>query len=441
MLAEGQADCRREMPARMDLFARFILFFILTYAATSLILEHVFGIIGFSKAPYLNAVAYLYTVAFLGFGFLYDCVTPRVFAPHPFAILILAALLASAVIGIANQNPVPYIVAWSFYVTVGVITFQFFRNLRELPRGIDGLFSLPVMAVVLAAAILSIFNRENHYQYVLFEVIAIYAVLIRPRILEKLFGLAIYIAMHLGSNEGFVQVEINRASILAIGTVGLIFLLYRRWIVVLFFVTFAALGALSYALSLDDAVVEDLPRNVKEAILLMKGDDIYRHTSSYQRIYEGEKVMEDFEGATNAELLFGKGLGRTVDMTGAGDKTPGQHALLGAQAVHNIHFLHFAVLHKFGIAGLAILAALGLTLAGMFVTDLSRRRLTDGSMFFYFYLIYNFVFATPASNFLIANPLWPAFFGLLCRLRHEARVARVSTVGPATLTATIASGR
>ena len=42
---------------------------------------------------------------------------------------------------------------------------------------------------------------------------------------------------------------------------------------------------------------------------------------------------------------------------------------------------------------------------------------TDVRMFFYFYLIYTLVFAMPASNFLIANPLWPAFLGMLCWLR------------------------
>jgi hypothetical protein len=149
----------------------------------------------------------------------------------------------------------------------------------------------------------------------------------------------------------------------------------------------------------------------------MKGDDIYNHISSYQRIFEGQKVMEDYQTASDTEWLFGKGLGRTVDMTGAADKTPGQHALLGALQVHNIHFLHFAVFHKFGLAGLALIVVLGGGLIWMFAVDLGSGRLDEAMLFFYFYLFYNFVFAFPASNFLIANPLWPSFLGMLCWLR------------------------
>jgi hypothetical protein len=334
---------------------------------------------------------------------------------------VIAVLFISATIGIANDNATQYIVGWSFYILSGVLAFQFFRNpnaSRANGSGaVDTLFSLPFLMLALLLAFLSIFNRENHYQYVLFEVIALFAMLIRPSVIEKACGAALYVLLHLGSNEGFVQVEINRASILAVGTVGLLYLFYRRHLVVMFFLIFAVIGGLLYAVSLDDDTVDNLPRNIKEAIYLMKGDDIYNHISSYQRIFEGQKVMEDYQAASDAEWLFGKGLGRTVDMTGAADKTPGQHALLGALQVHNIHFLHFAVFHKFGLAGLALIVVLGGGLIWMFAVDLGSGRLDEAMLFFYFYLFYNFVFAFPASNFLIANPLWPSFLGMLCWLR------------------------
>ncbi|MBL0375020.1 hypothetical protein JJB09_23680 [Rhizobium sp. KVB221] len=407
--------------SRMDRFGLFLAGFILAYAAASFALEHVLGVIGFAKAPYLNAITYLYALGFIVLGIAFNKVDLGFAMPHPLGALMLAVLFISAVIGISNGNASQYIVGWSLYIVTGVLAFQFFRH----PKGIEvtasgtvaTLFSPAFLLLVLLFAFLSIFNKDNHYQYVLFEVIAIYAVLLRPRIIEKALGAAIYLCIHLGSNDGFVQVEINRASILAVGAIGFLWLLYRRHLVVLFFVIFAAIGGLLYALSLDDQVVEDLPRNIKEAILLMKGDDIYNHISSYQRVYEGQKVMEDFQAASDTEWLFGKGLGRTVDMTGAADKTPGQHALLGATEVHNVHFLHFAVFHKFGLAGLGLLVVFGAGLIWMFAVDLAGGRMSDATLFFYFYLFYNFVFAFPASNFLIANPLWPAFLGLLCKIR------------------------
>jgi MFS family permease len=428
-----------ERLAGMDRFGLFLSGFIVVYAATSLLIEHLLGVIGFAKTPYLNGAAYLYTLVFIGLGIVLDKVSLRFFLPHPFGLAVMAVLGISCTIGIANDNAVQYIVAWGFYILAGVLVFQFFRNPARPANGATGavetLFSLPFMGLMLALAFLSIFNKENHYQYMLFEVIALFAILVRPRLIEKGLGLALYLLLHLGSNEGFVQVEINRASILAVGTIGLLTLIYRRYLVVMLFVIVAVVGGLLYAVSLDDDTVDTLPRNIKEAIYLMKGDDIYNHISSYQRVFEGQKVMEDFSTASDAEWLFGKGLGRTVDMTGAADRTPGQHALLGALQVHNIHFLHYAVLHKFGLAGLSILIGLAGGMLWMFAVDLGRGRMDAPRLFFYFYLFYVLVFAFPASNFLVANPLWPAFLGMLCWLRAvEIRPQAVNLITPVALT-------
>jgi hypothetical protein len=408
--------------AALDQFGLFLAGFILLYGATSLLLEHVAGIVGFAKTPYLNAGAYLYALTFVGFCFLSNRATLRAAAPHPIGILLLLVLLASAITGVANGNASQYIVAWSLYLVTGVLMFQIFRYRRETDNAgniVATLYSAPFVALALLFAGLSIVAKENHYQYVLFEVIALYGMLIRRSLIDKAFGALLYVMIHLGSNDGFVQVEINRASILAVGAVGLLFLLYRKYLVTTFFLIFVAMGVIGVALSLDDATVETLPRNIKEAIYLMKGDDLYHHVSSYQRVFEGQKVMEDYRDASDAEWLFGKGLGRTVDMSGAADKTPGQHALLGVLEVHNIHFLHFAVFHKFGLLGLGLLALVVGGLVWMFIADLVTRRLDDIRMFFYFYLFYTIVFAMPASNFLIANPLWPAFLGMLCWIRRS----------------------
>lgn len=419
------AEKKAGLFAGLDQFGLFLAGFILLYGVTSLLLEHVVGIVGFAKTPYLNAGVYVYALAFAGLTFLFNRATLRAAAPHPVGILVLLLLLASAIMGVANENARQYIIAWSLYLVTGVLMFQIFRYRREADDAgnvVGTLFSLPFLALALVFASLSIVAKENHYQYVLFEVIALYGMLIRRSIVDKAFGALLYVMIHLGSNDGFVQVEINRASILAVGTVGLLFLLYRKYLMTTFFLIFVALGIIGFALSLDDATVETLPRNIKEAIYLMKGDDLYHHISSYQRVFEGQKVMEDYQTATDAEWLFGKGLGRTVDMSGAADKTPGQHALLGVLEVHNIHFLHFAVFHKFGLLGLGLLALIVGGLIWMFVTDLATRRLDDVRMFFYFYLFYNLVFAMPASNFLLANPLWPAFLGTLCWIRRADRL-------------------
>lgn len=417
-------DDTRHASVRLDHFALFLAGFILLYGATSLALEHVLGIIGFAKTPYLNAGVYLYALGFIGLTFVFDRTTIRAAAPHPVGLMVLVLLIAAAITGVANGNAQQYIVAWSLYLVTAVLMFQIFRHRRKAGDAGDvvrTLYSLPFLALALVFTLLSVFAKDNNYQYALFEVIALYGILIRRSMIEKALGALLFLMIHLGSNDGFVQIEINRASILAVGAIGLLFLLYRKYLVTAFFLIFAALGIIGFALSLDDATVDTLPRNIKEAIFLMKGDDLYRHVSSYQRVYEGQQVMADFRDASDTEWLFGKGLGRTVDMSGAADRTPGQHALLGVLEVHNIHFLHFAVFHKFGLLGLALLGLIVGGLVWMFVVDLSTRRLDDVRMFFYFYLFYTLVFAMPASNFLIANPLWPAFLGMLCWIRRADR--------------------
>ena len=166
---------------------------------------------------------------------------------------------------------------------------------------INAIYSLPFLGLMLAFDFLSIFNRDNHYQYVLFEVVALYGMALRPGLVDKLLSALLYLLIHLGSNEGYVEIEINRASILAVGATALIFLLYKRYILVLALLVLASIGGIFYALTLDDPTLEMLPRNVREAIQLMKGDDLENHVSSFQRVYEGRKVMEDCENASPIE--------------------------------------------------------------------------------------------------------------------------------------------
>lgn len=430
---------------RMDRFGLFLVGFILAYAATSMVVEFGLGVIGFAKTPYLNGLTYIYSLGFIAVGIVLNQVTFRFAVPHPYALLLMAVLFISVVIGIANHNATPYIIAWTLYMLTGILAFQFFRNPRgeiSVDQALRMIFSLPMLLIVLVFTFTSIFKKDNDYQYVLVEVMALYAMLMRPRLIEKFLGLVIYGLVHLGSQDEYigVAIELNRASILAVGTIWVIYLLYRRWLILLLFSIFAVIGVLNFAVSLDDDVVQDLPRNVREAIQIMKGDPVYNHVSSYERVYEGIKVMEDYDTAGDAEWLFGMGLGRTVDMTAAADKTPGQHALLGATEVHNIHFINYAAFHKFGLAGLALLTALGIGLIWMFAVDLGTGRLNDASMFLYFYLFYNFVFAFPASNFLIANPLWPAFLGVLCWMRARQTKA-INRVALPALTEPAISGR
>ena len=74
-----------------------------------------------------------------------------------------------------------------------------------------------------------------------------------------------------------------------------------------------------------------------------------------QRLYEAEVVSDNVLWHPDSPIitLFGHGFGALMDMTGSDDGSVTGSAVLGASAVHNIHFLPYMILYRFGLVGVA----------------------------------------------------------------------------------------
>lgn len=74
-----------------------------------------------------------------------------------------------------------------------------------------------------------------------------------------------------------------------------------------------------------------------------------------QRFYEAEVVSNRVLWHPDSPIitLLGHGFGALMDMTGSDDSSVTGSAALGASAVHNIHFLPYMILYRFGLVGAA----------------------------------------------------------------------------------------
>lgn len=79
--------------------------------------------------------------------------------------------------------------------------------------------------------------------------------------------------------------------------------------------------------------------------------------SIYQRVYEAEQVLASIIVPQSGNLLiplFGYGFGALIDMSNSSDEAVKENAQLGADKVHNIHFMPFMILYRFGLFGIFI---------------------------------------------------------------------------------------
>ena len=94
-----------------------------------------------------------------------------------------------------------------------------------------------------------------------------------------------------------------------------------------------------------------LERRIDETIAIFRyGVEEKTSISMIQRMYESKVIFERFsENPIN--YLFGFGFGPTLDMTNSLDNSVINSQLLGAGKTHNVHFLHIAILYRYGLIG------------------------------------------------------------------------------------------
>jgi hypothetical protein len=158
----------------------------------------------------------------------------------------------------------------------------------------------------------------------------------------------------------------------------------------------------STVLTLDQDTIDAQSRNVREAIMLARGDSLDNNVATQQRLDEMELVFEDIDRNGWLFYLTGMGLGRTLNMSSLRDSSPGDSAISGSEAVNNVHFLPVALIHKYGVIGLFLHMCILVVLIFRFVyirSDICKRRVLFAFLCYFATVAYGM----PASNFYIAD--------------------------------------
>jgi hypothetical protein len=95
--------------------------------------------------------------------------------------------------------------------------------------------------------------------------------------------------------------------------------------------------------------------------------------------------------------------------------------LLGGEQTHNIHFLSYALLARFGLLGALCFTFIFFSCARRCLA-LFNRRVTDGTtveLLANLFVVLLFLFSLPASSFLFSSML----LGYFCGIANEARSA------------------
>ena len=174
-----------------------------------------------------------------------------------------------------------------------------------------------------------------------------------------------------------------------------------------------------------------LSRRIQETSdLLSNRATLQNSMASLQRVYEADVVYGRINSEGFLAHLFGLGAGATINGRGLPGVNLYTVSLLGLDNLHNIHFLHTAILFRHGILGLIVFGSYALAILWCVV---GLRRLStakDRSVYLLgmaasLYCFSTIAMATTASNFFFADPLFGFCLGwsvvIMARTRANSR--------------------
>jgi uncharacterized membrane protein YiaA len=147
-----------------------------------------------------------------------------------------------------------------------------------------------------------------------------------------------------------------------------------------------------------------------------------------QRMYEKQVIMDMFYDKP-LMLLTGYGFGAYFDMKDSLDIWLIESQLFGAEQVHNVHFLHMALLFRFGIIGFALYSCILIFVIRRLLGLRKNTTIENKDQFFIsafggLYIISATAFASTASSTFFVDPL--IGFSLACvgfyhNIRHQSK--------------------
>lgn len=340
--------------------------YFITNIAGAVIFKQVLGMGGFSHTPYIRGMFILLLV--LGITFiwlpLYMMNQQAEVRQGDMAVVVLGSMLIgySAIIGIANANTWTYILSDTAYLVVGLAIYLLTR-FGGIHLHMNERYLAPASAG-LAVLLLGLYFLSSWVPVTLLIVFVglfLYA-LCTVHTGALLLQIGPLVFLLISSNRSLLLTVIVMVLVLLV-----VLLIKNRWKPILHFVFAFSLLGLVAALAGEsvlamlgiDFYATALGRRI-EVMLGMGGSSgmsLGEDVTIGQRLYEVEVIVETL-GSNPLFWMFGYGAGGTIDMSGSLDPSVTSAALLGMTEVHNVHFLHGAVLFRYGLFGAAVVAGL-----------------------------------------------------------------------------------
>lgn len=387
----------------------------LVAAASSLLLNIVFGIMGFKATPYIRSITVIACAAFIFFFIIKTKLKPRLKKGTLFklSVALQALSVLYLIISIARSNNRLYTASDFIYLSILFLTFAYgawsFKK-HSLTYAHEEATKL-IIYLFLGFAILSPFKVAPGT-----ELIILWACFLIIAIAQKNTRAAIILIIVMTPQLP----GINRAFLLSMAAaLALLFFSSSASSKIKITVSLTIVLAVFASIFQETTLLQgsNLERRINETIYLaFKDGHSELPIPIQQRLYEGDIVFNDIQsGPAIINLLFGMGHGYTMNMTDSPDSSVIYSQLLGGENTHNIHFLHYALLARFGIIGSIIFLIIFIIATSKAYTILKLKApeehcLTLISSIYVFML---FIFAAPASSFLLSSMVAGYFLGII----------------------------
>lgn len=396
----------------------FYLWFILGYLIFEITLKLIFplfGLKGFSSAPYLRIGLLFFTLLFFSFDLLRITIPKKIkstfLSIDTFVFGWLFFCIISLLVGILNKNPLIYIITDFTYVLFGALLFYLTGRRNSNIKAPESFSFFEFSKMFFGMSLICFFfNLKAPALLLILMVISIYINILKKRNVYAFLNIVLYFVLVLNSNRTQlivfflmlfiiflkkIRIYYSLKSVIFIGLIlcSLIFLL-KQQILESLLLLFDSKSTMGYRIN-------------QIAIIFRDGIDYSNpfFTSIAQRILEVQAVIE-YWTTDLFSFIFGSGSGGVVNGSAVySDTSVLGAALLGAEKVHNIHILPFALIFRYGIVGLMLFCFLLIKVCKSIINILNEEK--DVQMIFWnLFFIFWFVFSIPASSFLWTMPLF-----------------------------------
>lgn len=389
-------------------FEKIIFYFLFIAFFCVFLVEHILGVQGFASMPYINILIYIFSVILIFLFFRVNLLKSSINTFFLFYVFIVGISFFN---GIFYDNSLLYLIAWTGYFVFSAFGYILgysasYYDIKKFDIKQKYIGSIFLFGVIFLLYSLS----GNGFSYVLVITILISSILYGKSFSYNLFLFFLLFFVHFNIFKfGF---DLSRATVITIIIGFLVGFLYLKKFFSLYICLIFILCSYLVILNISNDSVDSISsRSMKEGVMLLRGDSIDNHIATAQRFYEIEAVKQDYEKTNILQNIFGLGFGNTIDMTQSDDSSVGGAALQGEKSVNNVHFLPYAIFHKMGYLGVLFLIFLVLYISYMYIIDVINNRRDKVLLFCYIYMFCVLAYSSPASNYLIANPLFSIILG------------------------------